>query len=107
MRVALAFFFHETNTFAPSKADMEAFTGSGSYGLNGGAYLIRKFDVNMPYAGFTKEARSYGWEVVPLTGAGAVPSAHVTTEAFETVAGMIIEDLKRAPVDAVYLDMHG
>lgn len=108
MRVALAFFFHETNTFAPSKADMAAFSSEGFGGIKRGAPLLRNVEFNMPFAGFTKEARSYGWEVVPLTGAGAVPCAHVTRDAYETIAGMIIEDLKAAlPVDAVYLDMHG
>lgn len=108
MRVALAFFFHETNTFAPSRADMAAFSGEGFGGIRRGAALLRNVEFNMPFAGFTREARAYGWEVVPLTGAGAVPCAHVTREAFETIAAMIIDDLKAAlPVDAVYLDMHG
>ncbi|MEQ1753606.1 MAG: M81 family metallopeptidase [Micropepsaceae bacterium] len=109
MRVALAFFFHETNTFAPARADMEAFRKDGSFGgIKRGPDLIRNVDVNMPYAGFAKEALGYGWELAPLTGAGAVPSAQVTREAYETIAGMIIDDLRAAlPVDAVYLDLHG
>jgi microcystin degradation protein MlrC len=108
MRVALAFFFHETNTFAPSKADFDAFRAGAFGGLKRGADLIRNTKANLPYCGFVNEARGYGWDIVPLTGAGAVPSAHVTKEAFEAIAGMIIDDLKAAlPVDAVYLDMHG
>ncbi|MEQ1866204.1 MAG: M81 family metallopeptidase, partial [Micropepsaceae bacterium] len=109
MRVALAFFFHETNTFAPAKADLDAFRVANTFGgIKRGAELIRNTDVNMPYAGFVNEARSYGWDVVPLTGAGAVPSAQVTEEAYEAIAGMILDDLKAAlPVDAVYLDLHG
>lgn len=109
MRVALAFFFHETNTFAPAKADLAAFRTDAAFGgIKHGADLIRNVDVNLPYAGFAKEARSYGWELAPLVGAGATPSAQVTREAFETIAGMIIDALKAAlPVDAVYLDLHG
>jgi len=109
MRVALAFFFHETNTFAPSKADIAVFKSAGAFGgFRRGPDLIRNTKVNLPYAGFVNEARGYGWEIVPLTGAGAVPSAHVTEEAYETIVGMIIDDLKAAlPVDAVYLDLHG
>ncbi|MGK3945688.1 M81 family metallopeptidase, partial [Streptomyces caeruleatus] len=87
MRVALALFLHETNTFAPAKADLAAFSSEGFGGIKRGERLLRNVDLNMPFAGFAKEARSYGWEVVPLTGAGAVPSAHVTREAFETIAG--------------------
>jgi microcystin degradation protein MlrC len=109
MRVALAFFFHETNTFAPAKADLDAFRLSASLGgIRRGEQLIHNTKVNLPYAGFVNEARSYGWEVVPLTGAGAVPCAQVTREAYETIAAMILDDLKAAlPVDAVYLDLHG
>src|SRR5262245_36809630 len=109
MRVALATFFHETNTFAPSKADLDAFqSASGFGGVRRGAEIVRNTNVNLPYAGFVNEARTYGWEIVPLTGAGAVPSAQVTEEAYETIVGMIIDDLKAAlPVDAVYLDLHG
>jgi microcystin degradation protein MlrC len=109
MRVALAFFFHETNTFAPSKADLDAFRNAGAFGgFRRGADLVRNTKANLPYAGFVNEARTYGWEIVPLTGAGAVPSAQVTEEAYETIAGMIVDDLRAAlPVDAVYLDMHG
>jgi microcystin degradation protein MlrC len=109
MRVALATFFHETNTFAPSKADLDAFgSASGFGGIRRGAEIIRNTNVNLPYAGFVNEARTYGWEIVPLTGAGAVPSAHVTEEAYETIVGMILDDLRAAlPLDAVYLDLHG
>lgn len=109
MRVAVAFFFHETNTFAPARADLEAFRTPGAFGgIRRGERLTRNTEANLPYAGFINEARAYGWEVVPLTGAGAVPSAQVTQEAYETIAGMIIDDLRAAPpVDAVYLDLHG
>ncbi len=109
MRVALATFFHETNTFAPSKADLDAFgSASGFGGIRRGEEIIRNTNVNLPYAGFVNEARTHGWEIVPLTGAGAVPSAHVTEEAYETIVGMILDDLRAAwPVDAVYLDLHG
>lgn len=109
MRVAVAFFFHETNTFAPTKADWAAFSVANAFGgVRRGAELVRNTKANLPYAGFVNEARSYGWEVVPLTGAGAVPSAHVTEEAYERIAAMILDDLRAAlPVDAVYLDLHG
>jgi microcystin degradation protein MlrC len=91
MRVALAVFFHETNTFAPAKADMAAFAQAGAFGgIKRGAQILRNLDVNLPFAGFAKEARGYGWDVVPLTGAGAVPSAQVTREAYETIMPAIV-----------------
>jgi microcystin degradation protein MlrC len=108
MRIALAHFLHETNTFAPSKADLNAFVVSGFGGIKRGAPILRNLDVNMPFVGFAKEALGFGWDVVPLVATSAVPSAHVTEEAYEHIVGMIIDDLKAAlPVDAVYLDLHG
>ncbi len=64
--------------------------------------------MNLAWAGFVTEARSYGWTIAPLASAGTQPCAHVTEEAYEHIAGIIIEELKAAlPVDAVYLDLHG
>ena len=45
---------------------------------------------------------------MPLAWAAATPSAHVTTDAFERMAALLLEDLAAAgPLDAVYLDLHG
>ena len=39
--------------------------------------------------------------------AGASPSAHVTTDAYERIAGEIVEAAREGGYDAVYLDLHG
>lgn len=54
------------------------------------------------------EADNHAWELVPLLWCSAQPSGAVEREAYETITGMILEDLQAAlPVDAVYLDLHG
>lgn len=110
MRIAIGGFQHETNTFAPSKATFARFEhGEGWPPLQRGPEMIGAVaGTNIPVAGFIAGMKNTRHALVPLTWAAASPSAHVTEDAFERIAGMIIEDLKRAlPVDAVYLDLHG
>lgn len=110
MRVAVAGFLHETNTFAPVPADLAAFQRGGGYiPLSHGAEILRRGQgVNLGIAGALRVARLRDWDLVPLSWAGAIPSARVTDAAFDHILGRIIADLKAAgPVDGVFLDLHG
>ena len=110
MRIAVGGFQHETNTFAPSKAELKDFTIGGGWPplSRGGAMFGSIAGVNLPAAGFVEAARERGWTPVPLAWAGATPSSYVTDEAFETIAGHILDGLEHAgSLDAVYLDLHG
>ena len=108
--IAVAGFQHETNTFAPSKATLDDFRHGGGWPplTRGRGVSDVVAGANIPLAGFIAAARSGGHRIAPLVWANATPSAHVTRDAFEHVAGALIEELKRTlPVDAVYLDLHG
>ncbi len=108
-RIAIGGFQHETNTFAPIKADYRSFVEPGGWpGLTRGPAILKTLiGMNLPIAGFIEAARG-GHELVPLAWAQATPAAHVTEDAFERIVGAILEDLRAAlPVDAVYLDLHG
>jgi microcystin degradation protein MlrC len=110
LRVGIAGFMHETNTFGPSKATFDDFDkGGGHLVLSRGADILKNAEgVNMGVAGALEEARRRDWEVVPILWAGAVPSAHVERDAFERIAGEIVDGLVAAgPLDGVYLDLHG
>ncbi|GAA6156931.1 M81 family metallopeptidase [Pyruvatibacter sp. HU-CL02332] len=120
MRVAVGGFQHETNTFAPQKADLDAFLQPDAWpALQGGPGLLTTFapgadggsDMNIPIAGFLAEAPAQALTPVPMVWAAATPSAHVTSDAFAHIAGMMVEELERAlrdgPLDAIYLDLHG
>lgn len=110
MRVAMAGFLHETNTFAPAPADLAAFRAGGGYvpWTRGYAILPAFASVNLGMSGALREARGFGWNVVPIVWAGAIPSAHVTREAFEQIATEIVESIAAAgPLDGVFLDLHG
>lgn len=109
-RVAVGGFMHETNTFAPSKAGLEAFRQGGGWPpLSRGAALIAVTrNVNMGICGFVEEAEALGFELVPTLWCAASPSAHVTRDAYEAIAGEIVERIATAgPLDGVYLDLHG
>ncbi len=110
MRIAVGGFHHETNTFAPTKASFEMFRRADGWpGLcRGEAVLADTAGINLPIAGFLEAARASGRDFAPLAWANASPSAEVEEEAFERIAGMIVDGLRGAgPVDAVYLDLHG
>ncbi len=110
MKIAIAGFQHETNTFAPAKADYQAFVAGGAWPplSRGQAMLEALSGVNLPAAGAIEEARSLGHQVEPLSWAAATPSDRVTVEAYERIAGQIFEDLEaQRGLDGIYLDLHG
>lgn len=109
-RIALAGFLHETNTFAPIKATWDDFVrAEGFPGLTQGADILEIFPpINIGTGGFIREAQTLGHELAPVAWAAAVPSAHVTEDAFERMSQIVLDGLAAArPFDAVYLDLHG
>ncbi|MFT4104060.1 MAG: M81 family metallopeptidase [Burkholderiaceae bacterium] len=116
MRIFVGGFQHETNTFAPTKADWSAFLSGESFpALTRGQPMLALYEqLGFGLSGFQSVARERGWRLAPSIWAGAVPSAHVTREAFERIAAMFAEDLRAAidapadePIGAIYLDLHG
>lgn len=109
-RIAFGGFLHETNTFAPSKAGIEAFRQGGGWpGLVKGEAIFATVDnVNVGASGFMAHGRAAGWTLLPTLWCAASPSAHVTAAAFEEIMDGLIAGLKAAmPSDGVYLDLHG
>ena len=109
-RIAVGGFLHETNTFAPTKAAYADFVHGGGWpAMTQGADVLRTMrGINVALAGFIESAEAKGWELVPTIFSAASPSAHVTEDAYERVAGVIVEGIRNAgPLDAVYLDLHG
>ena len=108
-RIAVGGFQHETNTFAPVKADFDAFAEADAWpGLTRGDGLFDAVaGINLPLAGFIEAAEETGHTLTPLSWCSASPSAHVTEDAFERVSAMLLEDVAAAKPDAVYLDLHG
>jgi microcystin degradation protein MlrC len=109
-RIAVGGFLHETNTFAPTKANYDDFVHGGGWpAMARGAEVLKVMrQINVGLAGFVEQAEANGWELAPTISCAASPSAHVTRDAFERVAKVMIDGIKAAgPLDAVYLDLHG
>jgi microcystin degradation protein MlrC len=109
-RIAVGGFLHETNTFAPTKAVYADFVHGGGWpAMRLGADMLAVMrDINVGLAGFVGQAEANGWELVPTIFAAASPSAHVTKDAYERIAEVMIDGIKAAgAIDAVYLDLHG
>ncbi len=109
-RIAVGGFLHETNTFAPTKAAYADFVHGGGWpAMTQGADLLKTMrDINVGLAGFVGEAETRGWELVPTIFGAASPSAHVTKDAYERIAKVMLDGIRNAgPLDAVYLDLHG
>jgi microcystin degradation protein MlrC len=109
-RIAVGGFLHETNTFAPTKATYADFVHGGGWPAmaQGMAVLKTMRNINVGLAGFVGAAAAKGWELVPTIACAASPCAHVTRDAYERIAKVLVDGIKAAgEIDAVYLDLHG
>ena len=112
MRIFVAGFHHETNTFAPSPADWAAFEAGAGYPahVRGPKMLEQLGAGSLSIGGFAQAAAERGWTLVPSVWAGAMPSNRVTADAFERICDETVTDLRAActkGIDGVYLDLHG
>lgn len=105
-RVAIAGFQHETNTFAPFPTTLDMFERRGAWPeLTRGDALIPRFTgLNIPLSGFIDACQH---QMIPILWAGAEPGGYVEPDAFEAITGEIVEGIRAAAPDAVYLDLHG
>ncbi|MGL4324277.1 MAG: M81 family metallopeptidase [Beijerinckiaceae bacterium] len=112
-RVAVGGFLHESHSFAPMAAAMDDFVRPGGFPplSQGEAMLMALQGSSVAAAGMIEALQKSGHAIVPLLWGFASPSAPVTRQAFENIAGRFIDLLARAhreqPLDAVLIDLHG
>jgi len=112
-RIALGGFLHESHSFAPRPTTYADFVHPGGFPpLQNGAGLFDAVrTTSVPSAGAIAVAEAAGVELVPLAWAFANPAGPVQDEAFERIVALICarlsEALDAAPLDGVYLDLHG
>jgi microcystin degradation protein MlrC len=105
MRIAVAGFMHESNTFCPIRADREAFV---SQSLVFGPAVVEDWrDAHHEVGGFLEAATAEGFEAVPMVMAWATPSGPVTDAVFDEVNGQLIAELQRERPDGLLLALHG
>ncbi|RYH29423.1 MAG: M81 family peptidase, partial [Alcaligenaceae bacterium] len=108
MKILVAGFQHETNTFAPTVASYESFVNGEDFpALARGGQILELLNVNIPISGFVNHVRTHGHDVIPVIWAGAGASAHVTRDAYERITGEILKTVANETYDAIYLDLHG
>ena len=106
MRIALAGFMHESNTFSEVPTTLRSYREAK---LDYGKELIPVWkDAHHEVGGFLEGAERFDFEVVPILMAQATPSGPVTTETYETIVGDILQGLEKAgPLDGLLLALHG
>jgi microcystin degradation protein MlrC len=104
--VAIGGIMHESDTFNPSK------TGLGDFTLRRTAPREQALDEwsksNDEISGYIEGARLHGLDLFPVLMASATPKGPVTDDAFNTLTGELIAQLKAAPhLDGLLLALHG
>jgi microcystin degradation protein MlrC len=105
MRIAIAGFLHESNTFNPIPADRAAFVAQG---LAVGDDLLAEWrDAHHEVGGFLESAAALGFEAVPLVMGWATPAGPVTADVFDEMVSTIVAGLRRHRPDGLLLALHG
>jgi len=105
IRIALAGFAHETNTFAPWPTDLPDFEANGFYR---GKELLGLEHSNTVVGGAVQAANADdAVELIPILATSAIPGGLVTIAALDAIEGAIFDALSIEKPDAVVLDLHG
>jgi microcystin degradation protein MlrC len=105
MRIAIAGFMHESNTFNPLCTDRAAFAAQS---LTYGPALLDEWrDAHHEVGGFLEAAPVEGFKPVPLVMAWAMPAGPVADDVFDEVTGAIVERVRRTRPDGLLLALHG
>ncbi|MEO1102846.1 MAG: M81 family metallopeptidase, partial [Pseudomonadota bacterium] len=113
MRIAVAGLLHETNTFANGTTTLADFEAPGGWPAlaRGDALVTELAGTAAPMAGALQTLERAGGTPVGILWALALPSGQVEHDAFETFCAEITARLtaahREAPLDGVYLDLHG
>lgn len=105
MRIAIAGFMHESNTWNPLRTDRSAFAAQSL--IFGPALLDEWREAHHEVGGFIESAAKEGFEPVPLLMAWATPSGPVVDAVLEEVTGYLIEQLRQQRPDGLLLALHG
>src|SRR4051794_5304946 len=105
MRIAIAGFMHESNTFNPLRTDRAAFAAQSL--LFGPALLDEWRDAHHEVGGFLEAAAVEGFEPLPIVMAWATPAGPVADTVLEEITGHLIEEVRRQRPDGLLLALHG
>jgi microcystin degradation protein MlrC len=107
MRIFIATFGTETNTFASFPTGLDDFK-RGFWVENASVASVPGSPWAAPAQHWLQRATALGWEVVESVHAFAEPAGPTLRGAYETIRDRILSDLAAAgPVDAVLMFLHG
>lgn len=106
MRIGVAGFLHESNTFSSVPTTLSSFQNS---------LLMRGADIPAAMAashhevgGFFQAIKEAGATAVPLVMARALPSGQIQASAFQSIVNLILEQLQQQlPLDGLLVAPHG
>ncbi len=113
LRIALGGFLHETHSFAPRPTTYDDFRAPGGFSpMQDGPGLVEALrTTSVPAAGAIAALSAADATLVPLSWCFASPAGPIADAAFERIAAMLCARLSaaldEAPLDGVYLDLHG
>jgi len=110
MKILMAGFQHETNTFSPIPALYEDFLKADLWPkMIFAEEMLPIFeDMCLPSTGFMRASEQAGHELVPLLWCSAEPSGLVDDQAFESIMSQLCQMIEaESNFDAIYLDLHG
>jgi microcystin degradation protein MlrC len=106
MRIAIAQFMQETNSFVPFTTTVKTF--EDQYLYRGEELFTRFGKARLEIPGALQALKEVNAEIVPLIATMAMASGTVERASFEVLLGEIMQRLADAgPVDGVYLALHG
>lgn len=105
LRIAVAGFSHETNTFAPWPTDLEDFVANGY--VRGDELCMLSGTNSVVGGAIDAITADESLELIPLTATSAIPGGLVTLRAAEHIECEIVDGLRASKPGAVVLDLHG
>jgi microcystin degradation protein MlrC len=104
--VGIIGFLHESNSFSPLVTTLEHFNQAG---ITRGEELIGRWQNSThELGGFLEGSKRLGLFPVPVLATYAIPGGPIENNAFDSLAGEIIEELKEAlPLDGLLVALHG
>ena len=105
MRVLLAGFMNESNTFAATPGDRKRFA-EGSLTAGEAVFPVWR-EAHHEFGGFIEGCEKHGLTMLPSVMAWSTPSGPVTDDIFEDVTAQIAADVRAWQPDGVLLAPHG
>lgn len=107
MRLLLAMFKHETNTFSPVPTPYERFFCKGGGEVSGKAAVDAYRGTGGALGAYIEVAEQLGAEIVLPVAADAFPSGPVDDDAYRRITGRILDAVAEGGFDGILLDLHG